>query len=76
MVAASGFVEARESHNVGKIANELTKRKINVIEIEEARILFLMERESVDAVRNEIALLKTMTDVKNVHLTYYSVEDR
>ena len=76
MIVAGGFLEVNGIHNVGKILNELKRREIGINEIAEERIMFLMERENVDVIKSEIALLKGIGDVRNVHLTYYSVENR
>jgi len=76
MVVAGGYVEVNGIHNVGKIVNELKNREIGIHEIAEERIMFLMERENVDVIKSEIALLKNMGEVRNAHLTYYSVENR
>ncbi len=76
MVVASGYLEVIGIHNVVKIVNELKRREISINDIAEERILFLMERENVDVIKSEIALLKGIEDVRSVHLTYYSVENR
>lgn len=76
MVVAGGYLEVKGIHNVGKIACELKRREIGINDIAEERIMFLLERENVDVIKSEIALLKGIEDVKRVHLTYYSVEDR
>jgi hypothetical protein len=76
MVVAGGFLEVNGIHNVGKIVDELERREIGINEIAEERIMFLLERESVDVIKSEIALLKGIGEVRSVHLTYYSVENR
>ncbi|MEW6601946.1 MAG: hypothetical protein AB1499_13315 [Nitrospirota bacterium] len=74
MIVASGYLEVNEIHNVTKIAGELKRRAIGIYEIEEQRIMFHMKRENIDLVKSEIASLRGMDAVSNVHLTYYSVE--
>lgn len=76
MVAAGGYMELSGTHNIGNIVNELKRRDISINDISDERIMFLIERENIDVVKSEISLLKGMADVKSVHLTYYSVEDR
>lgn len=76
MVVASGYLEVNGIHNVGKIVNELKRREISINDIAEEKIMFLMERENVDVIKSEIALLKEIGEVRSVHLTYYSVENR
>jgi len=76
MIVASGYVEVNGIHNAEKIVSELKSREIGIHEIEGERIMFLMERKNIDLIKNEIASLRVLDDVKNVRLTYYSVEDR
>ncbi len=75
MIVACGFVEVRGMNNVDRIVDEMESRKLNIDEVESERILFLMERDSVDAVRCEIDSLREIEEVRNVHLTYYSFEN-
>ncbi len=76
MIVASGYLEVNGIHNVGEIVSELKRREIGINDIAEERIMFLLERENVDIIKSEIALLKDIRDVRSVHLTYYSVENR
>ncbi len=75
MIVASGFIEVKEMDTAGNVISELKKRGITVDDFRSDRILFLIERDSIEAVRHEISSLKKLEDVKNVHLTYYSMED-
>ena len=75
MIVACGFVEVDGVHNVEQIVDELRRRQLNIDEVEAEKILFLMERDTVDCVRREIKSLKDVEAVRNVHLTYYSFEN-
>ena len=75
MVVASGYLEVNGNHNVVKIVDELKRRGIGINDTAEERIIFIMERENIDVIKSEIALLKEIGDVRSVHLTYYSVEN-
>jgi nitrate reductase NapAB chaperone NapD len=75
VVIASGFVEVNGINNIEKIVGELKRRKVNIDEIESEKILFLMEKDTVDAVKTEINSLRGLENIKNVHLTYYSIEN-
>ncbi len=75
MVVAGGFVEVNGITNITKIVGELQRRGMNIDEVESEKILFLMEKDSVDSVKTEINSLRGIDEVKNVHLTYYSFED-
>jgi nitrate reductase NapAB chaperone NapD len=74
MIIASGFVEVDGLHNVEKVMSELKRRGLEVNEVEEVKVTFLIERETVGAVKTELNSLKDIEDVRNVHLAYYSVE--
>lgn len=76
MVVGSGYLDVNGIHNVGKIVSELKRREIGINDIKEERIMFNIERETIDAIKNEIASMGVLDDVKNVRLTYYSVENR
>jgi nitrate reductase NapAB chaperone NapD len=76
VVIASGFVEVNGINHIRKIVGELKRRRVNIEEIESEKILFLMEKDSVDAVKAEIDSLRVIENIKNVHLTYYSIENR
>ena len=75
MVVASGFVEVNGLVNVEKIVNELQKRGMRVDEVESVKILFLMEKDTIDSVKTEINSLKDLDEVKTAHLTYCSFEN-
>jgi nitrate reductase NapAB chaperone NapD len=75
MIVASGFIELQGIHSAGKVILELKKRGIAVDDFRSDRIIFLIERDSIEDVRTEIRSLKLLEDVQNVHLTYYSMEN-
>lgn len=75
MVIASGFVEVNEDRSMDKIVGEMKKRGLNIDEVESGKILFLMERETLDAIKTEIGSLRSIAEVKNIHITYYSFEN-
>ncbi len=74
MIIASGFVEANELSEVEKVISSLKTRGFKVEEVNEEKIVFLIERDSIANVKNEIDSLKGIEGVRNVYLTYYSME--
>lgn len=74
MIVASGFIEANEINDVPKVVSELRIRNVEVNEIKDERIVFLIERESISEVKNSLDSLKDIDGVKNVYLAYYSLE--
>ncbi len=75
MIVAGGFVEVNGITNITKIVGELQRRGMNIDEVESEKILFLMERDTIDSVKTELNSLRDIDQVKNVHLTYYSLEN-
>lgn len=74
MIVASGFIEANEINDVPKVLSELRIRNVEINEIKDEKIVFLIERESVSEVKNSLDSLKDIDGVKNVYLAYYSLE--
>jgi len=74
MVIASGFVEVNDLGNVEKVINELKRRTVEINEVEKEKIIFLIERETIDALKAELDSLKEIEGVRSVHLAYYSLE--
>jgi len=74
MVIASGFIEVNKLNKVEQIINELRMRKIEINEINNEKIVFLIERETMDKVKKDFEPIKNINGVKNVHLAYFSIE--
>lgn len=74
MVVASGIVKVNRVSNVASIARELKKRGMEVDDIETEHVLFIIRRATLDHVKTEIESIKQIADVRNVHVTYYSLE--
>jgi nitrate reductase NapAB chaperone NapD len=74
MIVASGFIEVERKVNIENVVDELKKRNLEINEILKTKIVFLVERETIGAVKSELDLLKEISGVKNVHLAYYSLE--
>lgn len=74
MIVASGFVEANELNDVERVVNELKIRGIEVNEVNEEKVVFLVERETMAEVKAELDSLKDIDGVRNVYLAYYSLE--
>ncbi len=75
MYITSGFVELLDINNVDAFADRMLDRGIEVTDIKDDRIVFLIERNSTAEVRKEINDLKSLEDVKNVYVAYYTTED-
>lgn len=74
MIVASGFVEVNGLNNVERIVSELKMRDIEINEVKEEKIVFLVERETIAEVKGELDSLKDIAGVRNVYLAYYSME--
>ncbi|MBI5098728.1 MAG: hypothetical protein HZB30_05765 [Nitrospirae bacterium] len=74
MVVASGFIEVNGLNDVEKVVNELKMRSIEVNEVNNEKVVFLIERETMAKIKNDMELIKDINEVENVYLTYYSIE--
>ncbi|MEN8262616.1 MAG: hypothetical protein ABFR82_04070 [Nitrospirota bacterium] len=74
MIVASGFVETDGHINVENIVSELETRKMEINEVLKTKIVFLIERDTIGAVKSELDAIRNIDGVKNVHLAYYSLE--
>lgn len=74
MIVASGFIEINEINDVEKVVTELKTRGVEVNEIKEDKIVFLVERETASEVKKSLDSLKDIDGVRNVYLAYYSLE--
>ncbi len=74
MIVASGFVEIDGHIDVENIVRELETRKMEVNEVLKTKIVFLIERDTIGAVKSELDAIRKIDGVKNVHLAYYSLE--
>ncbi|MEW6408621.1 MAG: chaperone NapD [Nitrospirota bacterium] len=74
MIIASGFVEVNELNDVERVVSELKMREIEVNEVREEKIVFLVERETIAEVKAELDSFKDIDGVRNVYLAYYSAE--
>lgn len=74
MVVASGFIEANAPDALAGIEDELAARKIEVNDRDGQKITFLIERGTLAGVKSAIEALKDIDGVRNVYLTYYSME--
>ncbi len=74
MIIASGFIEANELNDVEKVISALKIRGFKVEGVDEEKVVFLIERDTIANVKNDIDSLKGVEGVRNVYLTYYSME--
>jgi nitrate reductase NapAB chaperone NapD len=73
MTVASGFVVANEPADVKNVVESLKAGNIEVNDIKEDRITFLIERETVNEVKSVLDSLKDIDGVRSVYLAYYSL---
>jgi nitrate reductase NapAB chaperone NapD len=74
MVVASGFVEVNGLENVENVITDLKKRGLEINDIEKVKVTFLIERDSIGSVKAELEAIRSIENVINVHLAYYSLE--
>lgn len=74
MIIASGFIEVNDIKDIEIVVNGLKAKDVEVNEINDKKIVFLIERETVSDVKNSLDSLKDIDGVRNVYLAYYSLE--
>jgi len=74
MIVASGFIEANDIKDVERVVDELKARGVEVNEVKDEKIVFLIERETVSEVKNSLDPLKDIDGVRSVSLAYFSLE--
>ena len=74
MIFASGYVEANELKDVEPVITELKNRNIEVEGVNGEKIVFIIERDIADLVKTELDNIKNITGVRNVYLSYFSLE--
>ncbi len=73
MIVASGFVEANEPEDVEKVVESLKAGNVEVTDVKEDRITFLIERETISEAKGVLDSLKDIEGVRSVYLAYYSL---
>ena len=74
MIVASGFIETNRIEDIDAIVSELKRKDIEVSEIKDDKIVFLIEKETSDEVKKMLDSLKYIEGVRNVYLAYFSLE--
>lgn len=74
MILASGFLEADRVEDVEAVTAELKQRAVEVSDVKDEKIVFLIERDTEGAVKKELEALKDIGGVRNVYLSYFSLE--
>ncbi len=75
MVIASGYIEANELNDVDRIVTCLRVKGVEVDEINDEKIVYLVERQTHALLKKEIESLKDIEGVRNVYLTYFSLDE-
>jgi len=75
MVVASGVMEIDGIHNLNIIVSELKTRGLAIEDIEGDKVRFQIERETIEEVKTEMDSIRHLHEVRNLHITYYSLED-
>ena len=76
MILASGFLETNDPTDNEKVIQTLRERAVEVNGVKDEKIVFLIERETASEVKPVLDSLKDIEGVRNVYLTYYSIEEQ
>ncbi len=74
MFITSGYVELHDINSIDSFADRMLDMGIEVTDIKDDKIVFLIERKTTAEVRREVDNLKSFEDVKNVSIAYYTVD--
>lgn len=74
MLVASGYIEAHDEGHVDIVVNDLKRRNIEVTDVNEEKVVFLIERDTTAEMKRELDTLKDVEGARGVYLTYYSLE--
>ncbi|MDX9714275.1 MAG: chaperone NapD [Dissulfurispiraceae bacterium] len=74
MVVASGFMEVNSTDDIKAVTDELASRQVEVDTVENDKIVFLIERDSLGDAKAAFEQLKYIDGVRNVYLAYYSLD--
>jgi len=74
MIIASGFVEVNDERDVEKVIKFLKAKGVEVGDVKGEKIVYLIERDTSALLKREIESLKDIEGIRNVYLTYFSLE--
>ncbi|MCX8031042.1 MAG: chaperone NapD [Thermodesulfovibrionales bacterium] len=74
MIIASGYVEVNDISDIEKVVSSLKSIGIEINGIKDEKIVYLIENQDISSIRKEIDALKNIEGVRNVYLTYFSLE--
>ncbi len=74
MIVASGFVVINELDDMEGVTSELKARDMEVNEVKDDKIVFLVERETIHEAKVLLDSLKDIEGVRNINIAYYSLE--
>ncbi len=74
MVIAGGVVEVSGINCLNRIVDQLIGRGLEIDDVDGEHVRFQIERDNMDAVKTEIDYLRRLDSVRNVYVTYYSLE--
>lgn len=74
MIVAIGLLEAEETGRVKIVTDNLTTKGLQITGIEDEKITFRIQQDSIDRIGNELDSMRKMQFVRDVNLLYYSIE--
>ncbi len=81
MIIVSGFIEVDDMEAIPSIIEALKERNVEVHDIKEQKIVFLMERDieglpgMEGRIRKELDSLREIEGISNVYLAYFCLDD-
>lgn len=81
MIIVSGFIEVNNKESIPGIVEALKERNVEVHDIKDEKIVFLMERDleglpgMEGRIRKELDSLKEIEGINNIYLAYFCLDD-
>lgn len=81
MIIVSGFIEVNNKESIPGIVEALKERNVEVHDVKDEKIVFLMERDfeglpcMEGRIRKELNSLKEIEGISNVYLAYFCLDE-
>lgn len=75
MPIASGFIVVLNDEEIDRIKNELIVNNVEIIRAEDRKIVYLIERPTMQEIEHVLKFMKSIDGIENVYLAYYTLSD-
>lgn len=75
MPILSGFIVILNDEKMDQIKDILIANNIEIIRAEDKKIVYLIERQTMEEIDRTLKFIKTIDGIENVYLAYYTLVD-